>query len=99
MNWVDFEYRDFYDLPRAIAIKVGTYLVFLDSPFLEQKDEYSDEYFVYVLPSDTDLRGDWRTMALSQARLVGRVPVKSIRFSEDRRSRLDLDCIRELLPT
>jgi hypothetical protein len=53
-NLVPFRYVEFYDVPRAIALRYKGKLLLLDSPFDDKLDEYPDSYSVYELPESVE---------------------------------------------
>ena len=56
-QWIGFEYREFFDVPRSIVLSLDDHLVLLESAFSDEESEYSTDYQLYLLPSDTDLSG------------------------------------------
>ena len=65
-EWIDIhEYRDFYDVPRIFVIDVDGRIILFDCQFVDELDEYSDEYKIYEL-SDTSfdtLSDDWTELS------------------------------------
>lgn len=86
-TWLPFHYRDFYDVPRAVLVLRDGDWYFLDSPFIDAVDEYSDKYSVYKLPAGVNNPAndsDWSALT-GAGDLIGAVPVNRVRFDETRR--------------
>ena len=49
-NMISFQYVDFYDVPRCIALPYRERLFLLQSAFDENLDDYPSNYSIYVLP-------------------------------------------------
>jgi len=86
-EWIEFTYRDFYDLPRAIVLDYSGTLYMLDCPFDAELDEYPEHYIVYRLPHD--LRGvlatiNWQDLPVRGER-VGQVNIRDVDFDPTRR--------------
>jgi hypothetical protein len=79
--WPIIEYRDFHDVPHAIVVRTPLVVLYLDSPFDFELDDYRPEYTVYRLPEAVarSLPKDWGRLSDRGARL-GTVPVSSVRF-------------------
>jgi hypothetical protein len=88
---ISFKYRDFYDVPRLIAVECQGQLILLDSPFDESKDEYSDFYTVFLLPADVRVpeSGSWEHLISEALRKLGTVRVGEMAFDSTRRKALD----------
>jgi hypothetical protein len=84
-----FQYREFYDVPRALIVRLGAQILFLDCPFEAARDEYPDEYQVYLLPADHPVAETSWTGVELLGQWMGRVPVSSIRFDSTKRRFLD----------
>lgn len=87
MRWLPIlEYRDFYDVPRLVLVRVGGRFLLLDSPFDDILDDYAPEYDVFEFTDDPRpfVGPDWRSLP-SRGRHLGRVPVASITFDRTRR--------------
>ncbi len=94
-TWAHFVYVDFWDVPRCIALLHRGWLVTLEAPFREDRDEYDDHYEIHAL----DVAGRAPTelgllpTALGGrefARSLGRVRVAQVRFDRSRRRAVDL---------
>lgn len=79
--WPIVEYRDFYDVPHAIVVRTPSVVLYLDSSFDFELDDYQPEYTVYRLPEALarSLPKDWTRLHIRGA-LMGSVPVSSVRF-------------------
>jgi len=81
-NLVPIEFRDFWDVPRMfIARHQGTTFLF-DCPFDEKRDDFSENYSVYLFPhlEDDDLPDDWSTLPSRSERCLGEIPVSRVQF-------------------
>lgn len=60
-SWSQIQYRDFWDVPRAVVARLGEDLFFFDSRFDERSDDYLDHYEVWRLPPlpPESLAGSW----------------------------------------
>lgn len=95
------KYRDFYDVPRAVAFehRGATYL--LDCPFDDEADEYGHSYCVYRLSSlqlDELDNMDWRELS-KKGVVVGQLPVGNVEFDESKRRSIVVDSLGEILPS
>lgn len=92
--WVDFIYRDFHDVPRAIVFTHPSgRLLLLDSPFDSTVDDYPNVYRVYELPADIPLSGSWQGLADRALASLGSIPLHAVVFDPSRRARLDASTI------
>jgi hypothetical protein len=92
-RWLPITYRDFYDIPRAVLVQYEGETYLLDCPFDEQADEYPDDFAVYRLPQEVaeaalTPTSSWLNL-WDEGTLLGRVPVKLVRFDESRRRFVD----------
>jgi hypothetical protein len=73
-------------------------MLLLDCPFDEAADDYPTDYAVYEIASDPrkSFGPDWRTLSAT-GRLLGRVPVVSIRFDPTHRRTIESDELETLL--
>jgi len=94
-RWFRISYREFSDVPRAVVVSDGQNTYLFDCPFDEMRDDYAPDYEVYVMPSlsRAELSGSWVSFPQRAVRLLGRVPVSSVRFDETRRREIDLDIL------
>lgn len=97
-TWVDFVYRDFYDVPRAIVFAHPSgRLLLLDSPFDSTVDDYPSVYRVYELPLDIPLSGFWQGLADRAIAALGAVPIDAVLFDPSRRARLDASTVHAFI--
>jgi len=97
-GWLSMRYRDFYDVPRLVAVEYGGRVYLLDSPFEERTDEYADHYTIYRLPESAVAlleRPSWEGLA-SVGEEIGRVPVTDVEFDETKRERVNASVFRRL---
>ena len=94
--WCLFQYREFHDVPRSLVVRLPDSVLLLESSFEEGRDDYSDEYELYVLDEGVSLEGSWSGLARDGRRL-GSVRVESLEFDETRRRMVDLAPIRSML--
>lgn len=85
-------YREFHDIPRAMVVESPSGWLYLDCPFDEIADDYSQEYFVYQLrvSNAANLPQDWTYLAAECGPPVASIPVRAIEFDETRRTRVRL---------
>lgn len=96
-HWIEFEYREFFDVPRSLVLSHDDRLVFLESTFSESNCEFSDDYELYLLPGDVDLSGSWNHLAGTAIRRLGTIPIAHVQFDPTRRRKLNLASLRQLL--
>jgi hypothetical protein len=98
-QWVGFEYREFFDVPRSIVLALeDDRLLLLESSFSDERSEYSDDYHLYLLPCGVDLSGSWRRLSAAATCRLGAIPVAHIQFDATRRRLLDITPLRPFLP-
>jgi hypothetical protein len=91
-NMNPFQYGEFYDVPRTIAIRYQANLFLLQSAFDEGADEYPDNYDVYRLPESVtrDLsQNSWKFIEDLKLLPIGRIPIEKVQFDPTRRKELD----------
>lgn len=97
-SWLPIRYRDFYDLPRLVAVEFQGSVYLFDAPFNESAGQYSAEFTVYRLPAKLSAQLDepsWRGLtALGEK--VGRVPTESVKFDPTRRRFIKDSVFRQL---
>lgn len=98
-NWHPFQYRDFWDQPRAIYTSDGKRSFFLDCAFDDELDEYSDLYKVYLMPGlgEHDLAGSWEGMEHKALALLGTVALPRSALDQTLRKEIDHDIFDHLL--
>ena len=90
-GWLAVRYRDFYDVPRLVAVEYRGRVYLLNSPFDEEIDEYADHYTIHRLHDRAVAQLDapsWEGVA-SAGEVVGRVPVNEVEFDETKRQWLN----------
>ena len=96
-QWVGFEYREFFDVPRSIVLPLEDRLLLLESAFSDEESDYSADYELYLLPRDVDLSGSWRQLSATAVRRLGAIPVAHVQFDATRRRLLNITSLRPLL--
>ena len=94
-----FEYVEFYDVPRSIALRYRGKLILLQSTFDEGLDEYADSYSIYVLPDSVEgsLRnGSWEFLSGTPMTSIGRIQIDSVAFDTSKRKELDASFLDHL---
>jgi len=93
-DWLPIEWRDFYDVPRLFVVTLGEEAVVFESRFDDERDDYDDHYDAYVLPVTKvpPWPESWEQLT-AQAKKVGRVPVKAVRFDASRRQSVSADLL------
>jgi hypothetical protein len=89
---VSFQYVEFYDVPRTIALRYRGRLLLLQSAFDQVQDEYPSHYTVYPLPESVTTQlasGSWKFLEELSLEAIGQIPVKSVRFDSSNRKELD----------
>ena len=99
MAMIQFEYRDFWDVPRFILCTVEGIELLLDSGFDDSLDEYPPEYKVYALPPELepDSANSWAQLPSPKARYLGSIPVSEIEFDASKRKELEVAPLLRLL--
>ncbi|MGE5183665.1 MAG: hypothetical protein ACM31C_16450 [Acidobacteriota bacterium] len=98
-RWVDFVYREFYDVPRSIIVKLPDGLLLLECRFLEDADAYADHYDAFLLPPEVDLSGSWTDLSRWATRALGSIAVEHVELDETRRRSLDLESLAPVMAT
>jgi hypothetical protein len=99
-GWLPVQYRDFYDVPRLVAVEHQGRVYLFDSPFDDDLDEYVDHYTIYRLPESagTEVKlkdASWEGL-VSAGEEIGRISVTDVEFDETRRERLHASVFRRL---
>jgi hypothetical protein len=95
--WVEFEYRDFYDVPRQILLRHGGRTFLLDCRFDETCDDYSDEYEVFEFPDlPPGVARESKNLRGLVGGLLGHVSVRAVRFDASLRTSIDLSSIPQI---
>lgn len=98
-QWVDIQYRDFWDVPRVFVAQFAGRTYLFEDPFDEEAEDYTQEYQVYELPPvDADsLQGSWVGLTHGAVRILGKVKVEAITFDSSKRRSMDSALIENLL--
>jgi hypothetical protein len=97
-DWLRFEYRDFYDIPRMIAFLRKGRCYVLRCLFDEVLDDYEAEYSVFEVSfrSLDALPNDWNELELNASTVKGHIAVGALRFDSSLRALLDASFIDDL---
>lgn len=90
-KFVPITYREFYDVPRAVVVRVDGQLVFLDCPIDFGTEEYPDVYDVYRLADELEETLDsvsWTDLC-HLGKWIGTIPVDEISFDVSKRKAVD----------
>jgi hypothetical protein len=99
-EWIAFQYRDFYDVPRAMVFgwQGSTYL--LDCRFDGAMDDYPCRFEVYRLLSEAGAQldeGSWAGLH-EQGELIGTIETSQIVLDETRRNLIHSSVFRHIRP-
>lgn len=86
-EWMSFEYRDFYDVPRAVVVRIDDRLLLLDCLLDFETEEYPDTYDVYEVPGEFECllhEMSWTDLG-HKAKSIGTLAVEDVEFDETRR--------------
>jgi hypothetical protein len=95
-----FQYGEFYDYPRCIVLAHRGKLVLLHSAFDDERDDYPDEYTVYLLPGTVAAElgdGSWRFLEKVPLDPIGQIPIGKVVFDSTRRKKLDASILDALI--
>jgi len=87
-----FQYVEFYDVPRCIALLYRNRLFLLQSAFDENLDDYPSSYSIYILPDsvkDSLRRGSWEFLRNAQMTCIGQIRIDQVVFDPSKRKELD----------
>jgi hypothetical protein len=87
-----FQYVEFYDVPRCIALRYRDKLFLLQSAFDESLDDYPSSYSIYILPDlvkDSLLRGTWEFLSTTKMTCIGQIRIDQVVFDPSKRKELD----------
>ena len=96
-EWAPFSYREFWDYPRAIVVEFDEALHFLDSPFDEAVDDYTNVYQIKVLTEIPDSK-DWSGLR-DGFQAIASIEIRRELFDETRRRQIRVDLIRSAIET
>ena len=97
---IPFRYGGFWDVPRGILLRYCGKVLYLQSPFDDERDEYPDAYSVYLVPDaigETVLSGDWKPLEQAALSFLGKIPISEVTFDSTKRKSLDFSCLRGIL--
>ena len=98
ISWLPIKYRDFYDVPRVFVAENGGCHYLFDCVFDSKADDYSRDYAVYRLPTNTGGRideiRDWRSLYAEGAR-IGSVGVARVIFDKTKRQFVDAGVLKQ----
>ena len=91
-NWIPFNYREFYDVPRIFVLEVVNRFVLFDSKFDEILDDYNENYQIWLVenPYEIDWSASWSDLPRSNDILIGKIAVKDVIFDETLRKFIDI---------
>jgi hypothetical protein len=86
VRWVPILYRDFWDVPRLIFVRSNARHYLLVCSFDDARDDYGDEYVVYLVPPTISVEDtkDWSDL-LRAGHRIGVIPVSQVEFDETKR--------------
>jgi hypothetical protein len=87
-QWLNINYRDFWDVPRIFFVERGGTLFLFDCQFDDTIEDYPESYRVFRMPALTpaDYERSWADLWRRADALVGEVPVAAVRFDPTRRA-------------
>ena len=91
-DMIPFTYSGFHDVPLGIVLWYRGTVVLLTRDFNEELDNYEDEYSVYETPESAIeelARSSWAFSYEKDRKLLGRIPVTSVKFDSTRRKYLN----------
>ena len=99
MPKIQFRYSGFWDVPRYIFCSLLGRELLLLSEFDDHLDDYDPNYQVYALPAKFEPGAvwSWEVFPLSEARLLGAVPVAMIEFDPTKRVEFEAEPLLGLL--
>ena len=95
-EWSEIQYREFYDVPRAVIARRNGVLYFFDSRFDDELDDYLDHYEVWRLPqlSLEELSTSWAGLANLAIEKLPNVGLRDLPFTVPIRNTPDTDAAR-----
>jgi len=97
---VVFDYSGFHDVPLGVVFRYKETIFLLLREFNEENDEYETEYSVYTVPESAIKKvkkQSWDFALSNDKKLIGRVPIASVRFDSSKRKRLDPQIVDDLI--
>lgn len=97
--WLHAEYRDFYDMPRAMVCRNETGTYYFLSSFDPENDAYSSHYEVYRIPEmqESELCSSWFGLETRALERLPDIPVRDFPFDAAAKTFLDYGPIEPLL--
>lgn len=92
-EWTAFEYREFYDYPRALLVEHEGVRYLLDCRFDDLADEYPSEYQICRLADDDLPIVSWHELG-DGAQSLGSLTISPQLFDSTRRKKIRWDLIR-----
>jgi hypothetical protein len=101
VDWLTAEYRDLYDVPRAILCSNARGNFYFLSRFDESADAYADHYEVYRMPPmrEGETCASWFGLETRAVERLHDLPVKDFPFDVATREFLPYDPIAQLVGT
>jgi hypothetical protein len=100
-NMVPFQYVEFYDVPRTLALRYKGKLLLLQSAFDHIQDEYPADYTVYLLPESVEgqlASGSWKFLSgETHLEALGQIPIKNVRFDPSSRKEIDASILDQFI--
>jgi hypothetical protein len=100
VSMTPFQYVEFYDVPRCIALRYAERLFLLQSAFDDGLDDYPTSYAIYVLPEsveDSLKKGSWEFLSKTPMTCIGHVQVADVVFDPSKRKELDASFLDSLV--
>lgn len=99
MPKIEFEFRDFWEVPRLIVCTVHGIELLLDSEFDETSDSYAPEYKVYQMPPELppDQAASWANPDAPKPVYLGSIPISDLEFDPSLREQLESQPLIDLL--
>jgi hypothetical protein len=100
-QWLNIDYRDFWDVPRIFFVQRGGKLYLFDCQFDGDLEDYPESYRVFLMPALTpaDYEGSWEDLWRRADAFLGEVPVAAVRFDPTRRAAIAPDTFDAIRPT
>jgi hypothetical protein len=93
-----FSHAGFHDVPRLMVVPFAGRTFVLESPFIEEQDDYSESYGVYLMPEGfVAPEGDGSSLLALASKRLGAIPVKSVRFDPTKRKFLRASVLASFL--
>lgn len=96
VEWSAFEYREFYDYPRALIVEHDGARYLLDCAFDERADGYPSRYQIHRIEDASVPTGSWVGLG-ARAEPLGSIADSPQLFDTTRRQRIRWDFIRAVI--